>query len=92
MLSDKLEIKLTKQHRAKICEDRIVEFMNLIQEQDISYEKPNFTIRDYTLEQFFCRNAKDIEIKHRRNKKKFLSTKYTYNGKKKTNWSDNRCA
>jgi hypothetical protein len=72
MPEKKIEIVLTKQHRAKICEDMIVEFMNLIQELDISYSKPNFTIKDYTLEQFFKRNAKIMDNKFKRNKKKVL--------------------
>lgn len=72
MPEKKIEIVLTKQHRAKICEDMIVEFMNLVEELDISYKKPNFTIKDYTLEQFFKRNAKMMDKKFKRNKKKVL--------------------
>lgn len=61
MPEEKIEIILTKQHRAKIAEDQMLEFMNLVKELDICYDKPNFTLKDYTLEQFFCWNAKQQE-------------------------------
>lgn len=72
MPENKIDIVLTKQHRAKICEDMILEFMNLVKELDICYDKPNFTIKDYTLEQFFQWNAKIIDVKFRRNKTPFI--------------------
>jgi hypothetical protein len=73
MPEEKLEIKLTKKHRAMICEDMIVEFMNLCTELDICYDKPNYTIKDYTLAQFFQWNAKIIGKKFTRNKKPFIN-------------------
>lgn len=72
MPEEKIEIILTKQHRAKICEDMIVEFMNLVKELDMCYDKPNFTLKDYTLEQFFCWNARTMSKRFKRNKKKVL--------------------
>lgn len=72
MPEEKIEIILTKQHRAKICEDMIVEFMNLCKELDMCYDKPNFTLKDYTLEQFFCWNARIMSKRFKRNKKSIL--------------------
>jgi hypothetical protein len=72
MPEKKIEIVLTKQHRAKIAEDQMLEFLNLVKDPEICYEKPNFTIQDYTLEQFFCWNAKMMDKKFKRNKKKVL--------------------
>lgn len=43
-------IRLTEEHRAKICLDMICEFMHLW--PDDSVNKPNMCVRDYTLEQF----------------------------------------
>lgn len=53
-------IKITPLHRHLIAMDQIVQFMNLIQEQDISYEKPNFTTKDYQLKQYISRIVKQI--------------------------------
>lgn len=63
MPEKKIEIKLTEAHRAKIAEDQMLKFLNLVEETDICYDKPNFTLSEYTLEQFFCWNAKQQDDK-----------------------------
>lgn len=45
-------IKISKLHRDLIAMDTICDFMTLIEEMDISYDKPNYTTKDYKLEQY----------------------------------------
>ena len=44
-------IKLTQEHKAKICLDMICEFLQLT-EEELTYEKPNYNVEDYCLKQF----------------------------------------
>ena len=47
------KIKLTKEHRAKICLDMICEFMHIYPEEAFeNSDKTNFCTNDYTLLQF----------------------------------------
>jgi hypothetical protein len=47
------KIKLTKEHRAKICLDMICEFMHIYPEEEFNNpSKTNFSTSDYTLLQF----------------------------------------
>ena len=55
------KIKLTKEHRAKICLDMICEFMHIYPEEAFeSSDKSNFCTNDYTLLQFQKRIGKFI--------------------------------
>lgn len=53
-------IKLTPLHRQLIAMDLICQFMNLITEPDISYDKPNFTTKDYDIKQYLAWMVKNI--------------------------------
>lgn len=65
------QIILTEEHRAKICLDFICEFLN--QRPDdvfMNMDKPNMSVKDYSLEQFQRRIWKKIPHNtHPRNKK-----------------------
>jgi len=55
------KIKLTKEHRAKICLDMICEFMHIYPEEEFNNpSKTNFSTSDYTLLQFQKRIGKFI--------------------------------
>lgn len=55
------KIKLTKEHRAKICLDMICEFMHIYPEEEFENpDKTNFSTWDYTLLQFQKRIGKFI--------------------------------
>lgn len=55
------KIKLTKEHRAKICLDMICEFMHVYPEEAFEGSwKSNFCTSDYTLLQFQKRIGKFI--------------------------------
>lgn len=54
------KIKIKPLHRMLIAMDTICNFMNLIKDQDISYEKPNFTTKDYKLEQYVLNLLRQI--------------------------------
>lgn len=56
----KIEIKIKPLHRLLIAMDTICSFMNLIKETDISYSKPNFTTKDYKLEQYVLNILRQI--------------------------------
>lgn len=59
MLRDQwCKVRLTEEHRAKICLDLICEFLHLW--PDYSTEKVNMCVNDYTLRQFQARVGKKI--------------------------------
>lgn len=60
MLPDQwFKVVITQEHRAKICMDMICEFLH--QRPDHTMWKPNFTVKDYSLEQFQSRVWKKIK-------------------------------
>jgi len=54
------KINITELHRSLIAMDSICMFINQIKDNDISYDKPNFTTKDYWLDQLLCFIKKQI--------------------------------
>jgi len=52
-------IKITPIHRMLIAMDNMCRFLNLLG-QDMSYHKPNFTTKDFKLDQYFSWMLKQI--------------------------------
>lgn len=80
------KVKLTEEHRAKICMDMICEFLHLW--PDYCTDKPNMSVNDYTLKQFQSRIGKKIPYNPRNKKLEKLRREQRLLQAKEEGWED----